>query len=110
MSVRETDTIDYIYLEEESEAPVLVVSDPLGWTKQEESSHIELLTEKLNTQIAFVNTGQLVQVWPEFHDGKIVWVEVAARCALSQRAHEFYQHAGGVMADANMKLRLMLLS
>jgi hypothetical protein len=40
MSVRETDTIDYIYLEEESEAPVLVVSDPLGWTKQEESSHI----------------------------------------------------------------------
>jgi hypothetical protein len=57
-----------------------------------------------------VNTGQLVQVWPEFHDGKIVWVEVAARCALSQRAHEFYQHAGGVMADANMKLRLMLLS
>lgn len=110
MSVRETDTVDYIYLEEQSEAPVLVVSDPLGWGPAEETPHIELLTEKLNTQIAFVNTGQIVQVWPEFRDGKIVWVEVAARCALSPRAEAFYEHAGSVMADANMKLRLMLLS
>jgi hypothetical protein len=110
MSVRETDTVDYIYLEERSEAPVLVVSDPLGWTPTEEEPHIELLAEKLNTQIAFVNSGQLVQVWPEFHDDNIVWVEVAARCALSKRAEEFYAHAGGIMADANMKLRVMLLS
>ena len=110
MSVRETDTIDYIYLEEETEAPVLVVSDPMGWSPPEEPVHIELLAEKLNTQIAFVNSGQIVQVWPEFRDGKIVWVEVAARCALSPKAHEFYQHAGGVMAEANIKLRLMLLS
>ncbi len=110
MSVRETDTVDYIYLEEQSEAPVLVVSDPLGWSPPEENPHIELLAEKLNTQIAFVNTGQILQVWPEFKDGKIVWVEVAARCALSKRAEAFYQHAGSVMADANMKLRVMLLS
>ena len=110
MSVRETDTIDYIYLEEQGEAPVLVVSDPLGWTPPEEEPHIELLREKFNTQITFVNSGQLIQVWPEFRDGKVVWVEVAARCALSKRAEAFYQQAGGVMANANMKLRVMLLS
>jgi hypothetical protein len=110
MSVQETDTIDYIYLEERSDAPVLVVSDPLGWSPPEEAPHIELLTEKLNTQIAFVNTGQIVQVWPEFREDRIVWVEVAARCALSPRAEQFYQHAGSVLAEANMKLRLMLLS
>ncbi len=109
MSVHEIDIVDYIYLEEETEAPVLVVSDPLGWTPPEEEPHIELLAEKLNTQIAFVNTGQIVQVWPEFRDGKIVWVEVAGRCALSARAHAFYQHAGEVMAQANMQLRFMLL-
>jgi hypothetical protein len=109
MSVQEIDTVDYIYLEDETEAPVLVVSDPLGWTPREEKPHIELLTEKLNTQIVFVNTGQIVQVWPEFRDGKIVWVEVAGRCALSPRAEEFYHHAGQVLADANMRLRFMLL-
>ena len=110
MSVHETDTVDYIYVEEQSEAPVLVVSDPLGWTPPEEDPHIELLREKLNTQIVFVNTGQLVQVWPEFRDGKIVWVEVAARCSLTPRAEEFYHHASKVMAEANMQLRFMLLS
>ena len=110
MSVHETDTIDYIYLEERSEAPVLVVSDPLGWGPREEDPHIELLREKLNTQIAFVNTGQLVQVWPEHQDGKIVWVEVAARCALTPKAEDFYHHAGQVMAEANMQLRFTLLS
>ena len=109
MSVQEVDTVDYIYLEETTEAPVLVVSDPLGWKPGEEGHHIELLAEKLNTQIAFVNTGQILQVWPEFRDGKIVWVEVAGRCALSERARDFYQHAGQVMADANMSLRFMLL-
>jgi hypothetical protein len=110
MSVHETDTVDYIYLEDASDEPVLVVSDPLGWTPPEEEPHIELLTEKLNTQIAFVNSGQIVQVWPEFRDGKVVWVEVAGRCALSARAEDFYHHAGRVLAEANMRLRFMLLA
>ena len=35
-------------------------------------SHIDLLADKLNTQMAFVNTGQIVQVWPGFKDGKEV--------------------------------------
>lgn len=110
MSVHETDTVDYIYLEEDEDAPVLVVSDPLGWTPPEENPHLELLREKFNTQIQFVSSGQIIQVWPEFRDGKVVWVEVAGRCALSPRAEDFYHHAGTTMADANIRLRFMLLS
>jgi len=110
MTVHETDTIDYIYLEETDHAPVLVVSDPMGWTEEEEQPHLELLMEKLNTQIAFVDSGEISKVWPEHTSDEPVWVEVAARCALSERARAFYAHAGEVMADANMRLRLMLLS
>ena len=109
MSVQQIDTVDYIYVEAQSEEPVLVVSDPLGWTSSEEDPHIELLTEKLNTQMAFVNTGQIAEVWPAFHEGVQVWVEVAGRCALSRRAEAFYQHAREVLAGANMGLRFMLL-
>ena len=110
MSVQQIDTIDYVYVEEQSEAPVLVVSDPLGWTAAEEGAHIEMLTEKLQTQMAFVATGQIAEVWPAFHEGEPVWVEVAGRCALSRRAEDFYEHARQVMANDNMKLRFMLLS
>jgi hypothetical protein len=110
MSVHEIDTVDYIYLEEEDHAPVLVVSDPLGWTPTEENRHIGLLTDKLNTQVQFVSSGQILQVWPEFHNGNLVWVEVAARCALSRRAEDFYDHARSVLSETNMGLRVMLLS
>ena len=110
MSVQEIDTVDYIYLEKDDAAPVLVVSDPLGWTPREERQHIDLLTDKLNTQVQFVSSGQIVEVWPQFHDGKRVWVEVTARCALSQRAVDFYDHARDVLAETNIGLRFMLLS
>ena len=110
MSVQEIDTVDYIYLEEEDHTPVLVVSDPLGWNPAEEGHHIGLLTDKLNTQVQFVSSGQILRVWPDFRDGTLVWVEVAARCALSERARDFYDHASSALSETNMGLRVMLLS
>lgn len=110
MSVQEIDTVDYIYLEENDRAPVLVVSDPLGWTPAEESRHIDLLTDKLNTQAQFVASGQIGQVWPQFGDGELVWVEVAARCALSRRAEAFYDRAREMLSQTNIGLRVTLLS
>jgi hypothetical protein len=110
MSVQQIATVDYTYKEDEDADPVIVVSDPLGWTPSEEMPHIELLTEKLNTQQIFVSSGQIAKVWPEYHEGQKVWVEVAARCALSRRAEAFYQHASGVLAETNIGLRVMLLS
>ena len=110
MSVQETDTVDYVYLEEDRAAPVLVVTDPLGWGPAEAGLHIALLTGKLETQMAFVRSGRIVELWPEFREGKRVWVEVAARCALSPMAEEFYSHARDVMAETNIGLRVVLLS
>ena len=107
MSVQEIDTVDYIYLEE---APGRVVSDPLGWTPSETGKHIALLTDKLHTQVAFVRSGRIVEMWPDFHDGERVWVEVAARCALSPRAEAFYDGARDALAEANIGLRVVLLS
>ena len=69
-----------------------------------------LLADKLSTQQAFVSSGQIAKVWPRFRDGKVVWVEVAARCALSTRAEDFYHHAGKVLAESNIGLRFVLLS
>jgi hypothetical protein len=110
MSVQEIDTIDYTYKDDDDADPVLVVSDPLGWDPAEEMPHIELLTDKLNTQQIFVSSGQIAKLWPDYHDGQKVWVEVAARCSLSRRAEAFYQHARHVLAETNIELRVVLLS
>jgi hypothetical protein len=108
MSVLETDIIDYIYLDDENETPVLVVTDPLSWRPPEDQRHLDMLRDKLNAQIAFVETGQFKQVWPTF-DGRAVRVEVIARCPLSDRANDFYALARKVMTQANMDLRFQLL-
>ena len=108
MSVLETDVVDYIYLDDDAETPVLVVCDPLTWRPPEDQRHLDALRDKLNTQIAFVETGQIRGVWPAY-DGRIVRVEVVAHCPLTQAAGEFYSLAREVMTSANMDLRVQLL-
>jgi hypothetical protein len=108
MSVLETDLIDYIYLDDNDETPVLVVSDPLTWRPPEDQRHLDALREKLNAQIAFIETGQIKSVWPRF-DGRPVRVEVVARCPLTDDAQAFYALARQVMTKANMDLRFQLL-
>jgi hypothetical protein len=108
MSVLETDIIDYIYLDDDAQTPVLVVSDPLTWKPPEDERHLDVLRDKLNAQIAFVETGQLKGVWPRYAGG-FVRVEVVARCPLSGPAAHFYFVARQVMSTANMDLRFQLL-
>lgn len=108
MSVLETDLIDYIYLDDENDTPVLVVSDPLTWRPPEDQRHLDMLRDKLNAQIAFIETGQIKAVWPRF-DGRPVRVEVVARCPLTRAASAFYVRARKVMTEANMDLRFQLL-
>jgi hypothetical protein len=102
MSVLETDIVDYIYLDDDEETPVLVVSDPLAWQGKDQA-HLDALRDKLNAQIAFVESGQIKGVWP-YYDGGRVKVEVVARCALNEAANAFYVQASRVMTKANMDL------
>jgi hypothetical protein len=108
MSVLDTNLIDYIYLDGDDEVPVLVVSDPLSWRPPEDRSHLRVLREKLNAQIAFVETGQLTGVWPRYSGG-LVRVQVFASCALTHTAQAFYSVAREVMTQANIDLSVRLL-
>jgi hypothetical protein len=108
MSVLETDVVDYIYLDDDSETPVLVVCDPLTWRPPEDQRHLDALRDKLNAQIAFVETGQIRGVWPAY-DGRRVRVEVVAHWPLTEAAGEFYSLARDVMTTANMDLRIQML-
>jgi hypothetical protein len=107
MSVLDTDMVDYVYLDDTTQTPVLVVSDPLTWKPPEDEDHLEALREKLNAQIAFVETGQIRNVWPGYAGG-LVKVEVVARFALNRAAEEFYGLAERVMQKANMSLDFRL--
>ena len=107
MSVLETDIIDYAYVDERDMMPVLVVSDPLTWKPPEDETHLDALRDKLNTQIAFVESGQIRGIWPGYAGG-LIKVEVMARYALNRAAQEFYGVAARTMKQANMRLDFCL--
>ncbi len=107
MSIRDVDIVDYVYLEDDTGTPVLVVSDPMTWKPPEDEDHLELLREKLNSQIAFVETGQLGSIYPPYRGG-IVRVEVVARHALTHEAKEFYGVAERIMRKSNLDLQFRL--
>jgi hypothetical protein len=107
MSVLETDIVDYVYLDEQALMPVIVVSDPLTWRPPEDETHLDVLREKLNSQIAFVESGQIRSVWPGYAGG-LVKVEVMARYPRTEAAEAFYNVAAGVMQKANMTLDFCL--
>jgi len=107
MSVADVDIIDYVYLEDATQTPVLVVSDPLTWRPPEDEDHFELLRQKLNNQIAFVETGQINAVWPDYSGG-LVRVEVVARHALTEQAKIFYSMAQRVMNKSKIDLQFRL--
>jgi hypothetical protein len=107
MSVLDVDMVDYVYMDDDDEIPVLVVSDPLTWGAADHDRHLDALRDKLNTQIAFVETGQITAVWPPYSGGP-VRVEVVARCRLSPAASSFYGVARAVMTRANMDLAFRL--
>ena len=109
MSVMDTNLVDYIYLEhDDGDVPVLVISDPLSWRPPDDRRHLWALREKIKTQIAFIETGQLTGVWPNYQGGK-VRIQVYASCALSDVAHDFYAVQQRAMTDTNLELRVRLL-
>ena len=107
MSVLDIDVIDYVYLEDDTKTPVLVVSDPLTWKPPEDEDHLEMLREKLNSHITFVESGQINGIYPPYRGG-LVRVEVVARHALNRAAEEFYGVAKRIMADCNIELQFRL--
>lgn len=66
MSIVETKVVDIIAVPEwEPDNVVLVITDHLEWgDKAQEGEHLLLLQEKINTYIAFIESGELLESYP----------------------------------------------
>jgi len=106
MAIDEPDKIDILFKDNEGHA-ILVIADHLDWKEFDEGDHLELLQEKINTYLAFVDSGQLLQERPEWK-GLPVVIQVDAKYEPSPTALEFYRAAGKVVAQADVALVLHL--
>jgi hypothetical protein len=102
MTVEESAKIDFAAIEPQSGEMRLIISDHLDWT--EEGEHLLLLQGKLNTYLAFIESGEIYAKLPKAVGLKIV-IEVVGKFPLSEEASKFYRLAGGAIKDAGFSLR-----
>jgi hypothetical protein len=103
MTVEETGQIDFSVIEPKSGDMCLVIADHLDW-KEQEGEHLLLLQNKLNTYLAFIESGEIYAKIPKAVGRKIV-IEVAGKFPLSDEAMKFYSLAGEAIKAASFSLR-----
>jgi hypothetical protein len=59
MSIEQTNTVDFVTLDETSGETLLTISDHLAWDENE-GAHLELLQSKLNAYLRFIESGELI--------------------------------------------------
>ena len=104
MAVDQADKIDAIGVDRRSGCVVLTISDHLPWSSAADS-HLELLREKLNAYLAFIESGQLIETYPDAI-GRDVVINVVGKYDLSTPASEFLDNATATVSAAGLTLRV----
>ncbi len=98
MSIEQTDVVDAIGVDNATGNVVLTIMDHLQWSKE----HLLLLQEKLNTYLAFVESGELIT---SYHDAKERNVQISVVCkhAPDDDAKSFLDQIRNIVEGAGLK-------
>lgn len=102
MSIEQTGVVDAIGVHQESGKLILTISDHLDWNANIQE-HMLLLQEKLNIYLAFVESGELLEQYPDAH-GRDVIINVVGRYPLISEARRFLDEVAAVIAGAGITL------
>src|ERR1051326_4943478 len=106
MAVDQPNVVDIIGKNKDGEI-VLTISDHLGWDDCQ--AHLQVLQEKINTYLTFVETGELYQKYPEAR-GLPVVIEVMFHYPLLSIAHAFLASAKRDLGEAGVAFRYQMFA
>lgn len=109
MSVEQIDVIDFISLDVNTGDVTLTIADHLLWGTNE---HLYTLQEKINSYLRFVESGEILESYPEAKD-KEVTIQLIYKYEPVESDLRFLRHAEQVLSEAGFKFahsRLELLS
>ena len=102
MSVEESSTVDIISIDRKTGQVILTISDHLDW--HDSKDHQMLLQRKLNSYIAFVESGEILRSYPDAK-GKSITFKVVFKFRPDRDAESFLERARGIVASAGFQLR-----
>jgi hypothetical protein len=103
MSIDQTDIVDFVSIDQGTDALMLTISDHLPWG-DEEGPHLQLLQSKLNACLRFIESGELVAKYPEAL-GRDIVVNIVARYPPSSKATMFLEHADTAIQAAGFHFK-----
>ena len=105
MAIDKTDVIDFIGIDKGSGEVILTIADHLDWN--DELNHLLLLQEKINSYLRFIESGELLEKFPEAKGRKPV-VEVTLKYKMPPQGETFFAKVGPVLYEADVEFRYSL--
>ncbi|MCE9562367.1 MAG: hypothetical protein K8U57_09960 [Planctomycetes bacterium] len=97
MSVDNPDVIDIVTTVGATGEVVLVITDHLRWSDE---NHLDVLQAKINSYLAYIESGQLAATYPNAKPGVSVRIEVACKYRPSHEGLRFLKLARGAVQAA----------
>jgi hypothetical protein len=107
MTVENQRVVDFVGIDKDDGHIVLTISDHLDW--QDEIGHLSSLQEKLNSYLAFVESGELLEQYPNGR-GRRVRIDVVLKHPPSREGEQFFRNARAAVAAAGFELEYRVLA
>lgn len=102
MSVEQTNIVDFIGINPDSQNVILTLVDPLPWTSGDRD-HLFMLQEKVNSYLSFVESGEILNSYPEAKDREVT-INIVFKYKPNGAALEFLERAQAAIQAAGMEL------
>src|SRR5476649_1903997 len=100
MSIDETRVVDVLSIDANTKEVVLTITDHLPW---QSDGHLMLLQNKLNCYLAFVESGEILESYPDAR-GKSVRIDVVCKYAPDIQADSFLVKSAGIIRNGGYGL------
>jgi hypothetical protein len=106
MAVDQCDVVDFVHETGGGEI-WLTISDHLPWDEGF-LEHLFVLQEKLNTYLRFIESGELIQRYPEAMGRRVV-INLGCQFPPSDSAQRFIDYASTIITEAGIGFQLRIL-
>ncbi|MBL0319345.1 MAG: hypothetical protein IPP74_08680 [Alphaproteobacteria bacterium] len=107
MTIEQTNVVDFIGIEADTNSVILAISDHLD-SKFNEENHVELLRNKINNYLEYIESGEIYVQFPKYKGKKIV-ISIAHKYQITERILLFYRNVGITLKSIGVEIRYFLL-
>jgi hypothetical protein len=108
MTIENADVVDLVGIENDTGKVILSIVDHLDWVDVE--SHLEIVQEKLNRYIAFFESGEIHDAYPDSKGREVVIALLLVfPITTDERAVQFMRQVRAVLSGIGVEFRVTLL-